>query len=292
VTGRSSARRPLATRPVRRSRPVRRASNRITPTRVAAAFIVALVVLAIYGITSSSAFDYARLRVDGASLTKGGDVEATLAGVRGQNLFRLETRPLEDAIEELPTVARARVGVELPDTIAVRIDEREPILVWAVGDQRFLVDSTGRLFAAFPSDPPPSAADLPVVDDRRAASGAFAVGSTLDPVDLDAATRLGSLVPNDVGSEADHLAVVLTDENGYVVKPKPGGWSAVFGFFTPTLRPPGIIPGQVRLLRSLLIGREPIVDRIILANETDGTYTVKPTPKPSSSPRASASPAP
>jgi hypothetical protein len=44
------------------------------------------------------------------------------------------------------------------------------------------------------------------------------------------------------------------------------------------------VPGQVRLLRSLLIGREPNIDKVILASETDGTYTVKPTASPSASP--------
>jgi hypothetical protein len=38
------------------------------------------------------------------------------------------------------------------------------------------------------------------------------------------------------------------------------------------------------LLRSLLIGREPRIDRIILASETDGTYIEKPSPTPSASP--------
>jgi hypothetical protein len=42
-----------------------------------------------------------------------------------------------------------------------------------------------------------------------------------------------------------------------------------------------MIPGQVRLLRSLLAGREAQVDRVILASETDGTYTPRTTPKPS-----------
>ena len=251
-----------------------------------------LVVLAIYGVSSSSAFDYTKLRVEGTTYTKPGDVEATLAAVRGQNLFRMATGPLQDEIERLPTVARARIGVQLPDTLAVRIDERVPILVWQVGQRRFLVDSSGTLFAAFPDDPPGDAADLPVVDDRRTTSAALDVGVPLDPVDVDAATRLGSLVPNDVGSEADGLTVILTDENGYIVRPRSGSWSAVFGFYTPSLRPPSIIPGQVRLLRSLLIGREPLVDRVILANETDGTYTVKPTPKPSSSTKPASTPKP
>ena len=38
----------------------------------------------------------------------------------------------------------ARVDVELPDTLAVTLEERAPILVWQVGDRRFLVDATGR----------------------------------------------------------------------------------------------------------------------------------------------------
>jgi hypothetical protein len=110
------------------------------------------------------------------------------------------------------------------------------------------------------------------------------VGSTLDRVDLDAATRLGSLTPADVGSAAESLLVFINDANGFTIRTRPASWQAVFGFYTPTLRTPELVPGQVRLLRSLLIGREPLVDRIILASETDGTYILKPTPKPSVTP--------
>jgi hypothetical protein len=48
-----------------------------------------------------------------------------------------------------------------------------------------------------------------------------------------------------------------------------------------------MIPDQVRLLRSLLAGREAEVQRVILASGTDGTYTPRakasssPSPKPS-----------
>jgi hypothetical protein len=42
----------------------------------------------------------------------------------------------------------------------------------------------------------------------------------------------------------------------------------------------------VRLLRSLLIGREPLVERVILASETDGTYVPRPTPEPTPEPSA------
>ncbi len=274
----------------RRTRPVRRASRRITPLRVVAAFVTILAVVAIYGATSSTAFGYTKLHLDGARFTNAADVEATLAAVRGHNLFRVETSPLERQLETLATVERARVDVELPDTLAVTLVEREPILVWKVGDRRFLVEAGGTLFAEVGDAPAKEIADLPVLDDRRATSSVLDVGFTLDPIDLDAATRLASLVPGDVGSTADHLTVSLTDENGYVVRPGPDGWAAIFGFYTKSLRTPELVPGQVRLLRSLLTGREPLVDRVILANETDGTYTVKPTPAPTATPRPSAAP--
>ena len=106
----------------------------------------------------------------------------------------------------------------------------------------------------------------------------------LDAVDLDAATRLASLVPADVGSSAVSLAIRVTDQSGYVVDARPAGWSAVFGFYTPSLRTTELIPGQVRLLRSLLIGREQLVERVILASATDGTYIPRSTPKPSKAP--------
>ena len=71
-----------------------------------------------------------------------------------------------------------------------------------------------------------------------------------------------------------------------MVRSGKDGWSAVFGYYTPSLRTTDIIPEQVRLLRSLLIGREQLVDRVILASGTDGTYIPKPTPKPTTKPSA------
>ncbi len=95
-----------------------------------------------------------------------------------------------------------------------------------------------------------------MVDDQRVAAGALTVGATLDPVILDAALRLGSLRPADLGTSATRFDIRLDDEDGFTLKAEPVGWSAVFGFYTPTLRTTDLIPGQVRLLRSMLAGRE------------------------------------
>jgi cell division protein FtsQ len=279
-----TVRRSIGGAPARRARTVRRASAGLTPVRAGAILAMLLSAGAVYGVAQSTVFTYERTDVDGATFTDEAQIVAALDEARGTNLFGLVTPPFEERLARIPTVRNADVSVRLPDTIGVRIRERTPILVWRVGARRYLADAEGQLFALLPEDPPVAAAALPVVEDRRAASVGLAVGEQLDRVDLDAATRLASIVPSDVGSGAEALDVFVDDASGFTVRSRPASWQAVFGFYTPTLRTPELIPGQVRLLRSLLIGREPQIERIILASETDGTYIPKPTPRPSATP--------
>jgi cell division septal protein FtsQ len=281
---RPSTRKPHTTASIRRTRAVRRASAGLSPVRAGALLVMLLAAAAIYGVANSSAFVFEQLRLEGAAFTDPDAVHQALEDVQGENLFGLRTGPLEAALVELPTVRRADVAVGLPGSLIVRLEERAPVLVWRVGARRYLVDIEGRLFARVRDEGSADVAALPVVEDRRATSAGLAIGGRLEAVDLDAATRLASLRPADVGSEATELTVAVGDINGFVVRARPQDWSAVFGFYTLSLRTPDLIPGQVRLLRSLLIGREPLLDRVILASETDGTYTVKPTPRPSASP--------
>lgn len=278
---RGTGRRPVSGAPMRRTRPVRRASAGLSPVRAGAALVLLVSAAAIYGVANSSAFSHASLAIEGAVYTATEDLEAAVAPAAGVNLFALSTDPLEARLRELPTVADASVSVRLPNVLAVRVTERQPILVWELGVRHYLVDIDGTLFARLDHDAPPeAAAGLPRISDRRAGSVGLAVGRTLNPVDLDAARRLASLTPADVGSEADRLDVIVNDASGFILVGRSIGWRAVFGFYTASLRTTEIIPGQVRLLRSLLVGREQLVERVILASETDGTYVPRPTPVP------------
>lgn len=282
---RPTARKPFTASPIRRTRSVRRASAGLSPVRAGALLAMLLCAAAVYGVASASAFGYATLNVEGAAFTAVDDVGAAIDVAPGQNLVSLVTAPLEASLRELPTVRNADVGVRLPDTLVVRIEERQAILIWRIGARRYLVDIDGSLFARLGEEAPADAAKLPVVEDRRAASAGLSVGRRLEAVDLDAATRLASIKPADVGSEADGLAVQVTDASGFTLRARPASWAAVFGFYTPSLRTTELIPGQVRLLRSLIIGREPLLERIILASETDGTYTTRsPAVSPSATP--------
>ncbi len=271
----------------------RRASRGLSPVRAAAALVALLSVLAIYGVGASSVFAFQRLAIDDQSslMTDAAAVQGRVGLTPGtSNLFQVRAEEIAAALRSLPAVTDAEVTVDLPDTLRVHLVERQPILAWVVGSRRFAVDRDGVLFAEYPVDDPGPSKALPTVTDERAASTGLAVGSRLDPVDLDAATRLGSLVPADVGSGKKRLLVTVDDTDGYVIQPSPGGPVAVFGFYTPTLRPPDMIPGQVRLLRSFLAGREGSTSRVVLASETNGTYVARSQATPG--PSGAASPAP
>ncbi len=276
-----------------RSRPaptVRRASarRRFAPRRALAALTMLASGLAIYGLTASSAFGVRTVTAHGAALTGEAAVLAALAlptpaadGSDGSvvNVVTLETAPLAARVATLPAVASATVRASLPDAVEVSVVEREPILVWATGAHRYLVDREGRILAdaaAGDATPPVAGAmaGLPVVTDARAGSGTLAPGSFLDPVDLDVATRLASLAPADIGSKATRITVSVDDATGWSLS-VPAGWTAVFGIYTGTVRPPDLVPAQVRLLRSLLAGRESRLKRAILASGEAGTYSLR-----------------
>jgi hypothetical protein len=273
--------------PGRRTRPIRRSSAGLTPARAGSILAMLLSAGAIYGLASTSAFSYSRLLIEGTTIVADAAVREELALPEGENLFEIVSEPLETRLRGIPAVAEAEVSIGLPDTVKVRIEEREPLLVWRVGERRWYVDRTGFLFAQVGQSPPPEAATLPLVSDDRSASLALRVGHTIAPIDLDVATRLGSLTPAQVGSSAAGLAVGVTDENGFVLSSSPKSWVAVFGFYGRSLRTPDLVEGQVQLLDALLTeAGEPNVALIILADDRDGTYI----PKESLSPSPSAAP--
>ena len=239
---------------------------------------------------TSGVFAADRMTLTGNTWTSDDALLAALAMPAGQNVFTLRAGELETRLAAMPSISGATVSVALPNEVRVDVVERKPLVVWQVDSRRFLVDGEGRLFGELGADDPAlaeAAADLPVIEDRRVASAAaLGVGSTLDPITLDAALRLGALRPVDVGSAGTGLRVRVDDTNGFSIRGDPLGWAAVFGFYTPTLRSTDLIPGQVRLLRSLILQNgEDEVLRVILADDRSGTWVPRSTPDPSPSPK-------
>jgi cell division protein FtsQ len=264
----------------RRQPRVRRASAGLSPTRAAAILTMMIVAGAIYGLAATSAFGFERLEVNGTGLTTEEAIRTSVGLEPGTNLVGLATEPIAARVRQLPTVRDAKVAVGLPDVLRVDVTERRPIVIWAVGDRRFAVDAGGLLFADVTTDPSGFTKGMPTVSDERASATSLAVASTLDSVVLDAATRLGSLTPSQVGSHVAAFRVHVTDDRGFTISTGSGSWVAVFGFYGLSQRTPALVPGQVQLLGGLLAGREDQVATVILADATEGSFTTKPTPRP------------
>ena len=201
-----------------------------------------------------------------------------------RNVFRLRTREMAEALTALPAVTAADVRVVLPDRLVIELREREAILVWRSGRRAFLVDAEGTLFAPAADD---STARLPAVVDARALAPAR-VGDRLEGSDLAAVRRIAALTPRLLGSGARHLRFAIDDRDGFTVAAEPRGWTAIFGFYTPTLRPPSLIEKQVQCLTALLARDERAVRTVYLSPDRErcGTF------QPARSGRSSPSPAP
>ncbi len=203
---------------MRRTRSIRRASAGLTPIRAGALLVALVAAAALYGLASSDAFTARRMTVTGTTWTPEADVLAALAVPSDQNVFTVRTGDLAGRLALIPSIKGASVTVSLPDEVHVSVDERQALVVWKVGDRRFLVDADGLLFAELGENPPEAVAALPVIDDAQLFSIQLDVGSRLDPVVLDAALRLGSLTPADVGSAARSLTLRVDDANGFTMR--------------------------------------------------------------------------
>jgi cell division septal protein FtsQ len=269
---------------VRRRSGQRRASGGFSPRRALAALAMLATAGLIWGAVASPVFGVKAVEVEGAALTGDDAIRAALdLPTPAPNAFTLATDVLRARLLALPAVADAEVSVGLPGTLRVRIVERVPVLAWRGSGTLLLADRDGRVVADAAAGGAAAAAaeGLPLVADRRTSGAPPAVGGRLDALDMDVATRLLSLVPADLGSAAPALLVGIDERDGWTVVPGvEDPWTAVFGFYGSAIRAPEMIPEQVRLLRSLLAGRETRLLRVVLAGSTEGTFTLKPTPEP------------
>ena len=229
------------------------------------------------------------------------DPDAVVAAANipvGSSLLAVNLRAAEGAVAALPLVASVRVSAGLPDGIQIRVREKSLLLRWQIGDLVYAVTESGELLGDTTTLnlAPTAAAALaaaPLLYDDREGSPLLAVGQ-LTATELDVATRLASLTSEDLGTGATALTLRLLSDFGFVVQATGPSieWNAVFGIYSATIRPTSMIPGQVRLLRSLLAGRETRIGWVILADDQAGTYTAKGVrpPSPSMSPSPSPSP--
>lgn len=80
-----------------------------------------------------------RIRTDKEQILK------TASLSRGKSLLSIDLLEIKKNLEEIPWVNAASVERRFPDTLFVRISEREPVAIWQSKSKTYLVDREGEL---------------------------------------------------------------------------------------------------------------------------------------------------
>lgn len=205
------------------------------------------------------------------------------------NVLLLNTDSIREQLMSQPAIEDATVTVTLPSRLDVALTERTPVFGLVRGASAMLIDGNG-----VPMDlvdvSRAQQLSLPLVSDERSAPPTIYTGIAIDPIELGAILQIGAVSPALLDSQAQTFELSIRDDDGFVVTAEPQGWQAIFGQYTPNLRPTDIIPRQVQCLRSLVESSEADLKTVYLSPLDDrcGTYLPLatpsvPTPAPSKS---------
>lgn len=133
----------------------------LTVTAVAI-FLLGVSALFVAGYAAVTRSDYFRTQTIAVSGNQRlSEAEILLqAGIRhGDNLLALNLRVVRERLREHPWIGEARVSREIPETIAIQIEEHAPLACVDLG-RKFLIDAQGRVFKEVAKG---DADDLPLV---------------------------------------------------------------------------------------------------------------------------------
>jgi cell division protein FtsQ len=97
-------------------------------------------------------FGLRQVSITGYRFTADGDIYEAIDLEHARTFLSFDSRAAQRRIEALPWVDTASIERILPDRLEVRITERTPIAVWQRAEGFFLIDATGRVLAAVPSN--------------------------------------------------------------------------------------------------------------------------------------------
>jgi hypothetical protein len=263
----------------------------VTLARVFGLLIMLASVGTAYWLLTADAFDVAAPRISGElHITSPDELLGRAALTFPQNAFKLRTTGIRGDITAQPAVSDATVSVSLPNTLDISVVERIPVFAIHHQDYTVVVDASGEVLEIVDPSTVPGLG-VPVVDDQTSAPPELTQpGATIDPIELAAILQLGAVTPAMLDSRSTGLTLAITDDDGFVLSAQPAGWRAVFGQYTPNLRPTDMIPRQVQCLRSLIGTDESNVSTVYLAplDQNCGTYLpdatpAAPTPAPTKS---------
>ncbi|MBW4720108.1 cell division protein FtsQ/DivIB [Saccharothrix obliqua] len=141
---------PRAQRPPSRRAPARRKAVRRRVVTVLVLLVVTVVVCAVW---FTPLFGVREVEVRGVVELSAERVREVAAVEEGTPLVRLDVDAVAARVRELSRVASVHVERELPGTVVLVVDERDPVAVVKAADGAHLVDATGRDYATVAQPP-------------------------------------------------------------------------------------------------------------------------------------------
>ncbi len=173
MTTRTARRRPAAPR----RRPSRRGPDRRTALR--RRLVVILLMLVVTAVVCAVWFTpllgVREVHVKGTVELTPDQVRKAAAIETGTPLARLDVDGITARVRELSRVAGVRVERELPGTVRLTVDERDPVAIVAASDGTHLVDATGKDYATL-AQPPTGLPELKATPDGVPAAVAVLTG--------------------------------------------------------------------------------------------------------------------
>jgi cell division protein FtsQ len=124
----------------------------------------------------TAGFGIRKIEISGQKLTSDADIATVMALSSGASTLTFDVQKAQARLSWLRAVESATVRKIYPDSIAVDIVEKEPILRWRIGDWTYLIDDTGTAIARDPG----SYADLPLVVGHGANDDALVMVGALE----------------------------------------------------------------------------------------------------------------
>lgn len=103
-------------------------------------------------------------------------------GMEGQDIFLLNQAALVTRLEALAPIASASLGVQLPGTVLVDVQERTPVLLWQAGKTTFALGQDGVVIA--PQSELDGTDHLALVVDTRRSAGQIHPGTRFNTADM------------------------------------------------------------------------------------------------------------
>ena len=165
-----------------------------SPSRVASALLLVIVIAAISWVHSASQWFVYRENVTfkGVTYINADDLYAQ-SGMDSWNIFWLSPNTIRERLAALPTVADAQVHVQLRNQIVVDVQEEQPVALWVTQGGNFWLLPDG---TALPEPTPGKEGLLQIIDPQRDAQAwGNTTGAAIDVDVLQSAQTLLTYMP-------------------------------------------------------------------------------------------------